>query len=76
MVYDVDEGDLLPGLSSTYGGGVEACFDGVVLSGEHSIGRQVCHREDEVRVLEGAVLLGVGDYERSVRGGSESDRCL
>ena len=30
---DVDTGDLLSGLSSARGGGVEACFHGVVLGG-------------------------------------------
>ena len=30
---DVYGGDLLPGLSFACGDGVEACFDGVVLSG-------------------------------------------
>ena len=30
---DVDGNEMLPGLSSARGGGVEACFDGVVLSG-------------------------------------------
>jgi hypothetical protein len=30
---DVDQGDMLPSLSSACCGGAEACFDGVVLSG-------------------------------------------
>ena len=30
---DIDGGDLLSGLTSARGGGVEACLDGVVLSG-------------------------------------------
>jgi len=30
---DIDGGDLLPGLSFACGGGIEACFDGFVLSG-------------------------------------------
>ena len=39
MGCDVDVDDLLLGLSSACGGDVEASFDGVVLSGKHSIGR-------------------------------------
>ena len=72
MGCDVDVVDLLPDLSSDCGGVVEASFVSVVLSGKHSIGRRVLHRDDEVYVLGGVVLLGVGEDERSVRGGSES----
>ena len=42
---DVDGGDLLPGLSSACGVGVEGRFDEVVLGGHHSIGRRVFTRD-------------------------------
>ena len=65
-------GDLLPSLSSTCDGGVEACFNGVVLSDQHSTCRRICYRYDEVRVQRRAVLLGVIENIGSVRGGPES----
>ena len=58
---DVDGGDLLPSLSSACGGGGEECFSEIILSGQHSIGRRIIYRDDEVRVLGRAVLLGVRD---------------
>ena len=73
MGCDVDGGDLLSGLSSACDGGVEGCFDGVVLSGKHSIDRRVFNRDDEVGVLGRDVLLGVGEDVRTVRGGTEED---
>jgi hypothetical protein len=73
MGCDVDGGDLLQSLSSACGDGVEASFDDVVLSGKHSTCRRASHRDDEVRVPGGVVLLGEGEDERSIRGGSESD---
>ena len=58
---DVNEGDPLPKFSSACGGGDEACFDGVVLSGQHSVGHRVLYRDDEVCELSGAALIGVGE---------------
>jgi len=68
---DFDVGDLLPGLSSTRGKGVEACFDGVGLGGKHSVGRRILYGDDEVCVLGRCVLLGVREDIRPIRGGSE-----
>ena len=73
MGCDVDGGYMLPGLSSGCGGGVEGSFDGVGLGGQHSIGRRVVDRDDEVGVLGGVVLLGVGEDVGTVRGGTEED---
>ena len=73
MGCDVDGGDLLPGLSSACGGGVEGRFDGVVMGGQHGIGRRVFKRDYEVGVLGGVVLLGVGEDVLTVRGGTEED---
>jgi len=72
----VDVGDVLSGLSSARGGGVEACFGWVGLSGQHSVGRQILYRDDEVCVPGGAVLLGVREDIRSDRGGPEGVRGL
>ncbi len=65
------KGDLLPSLSSASCGGDEACFDGVVLSGQHSIRHRVFYRDYEVSELSGDVLLGVGENISSIRCGSE-----
>ena len=73
---DVDGGDLLPGLSSAGGVGVEGRFDGVILSYQHSIGHRVLDRDDKVSVLSRAVLLGVGEDVGFIRGGTEEDRGL
>ena len=67
---DVDGGDLLP---SACGVGVQGRFDGVVLSGQHSIGRRVFNRDDEVGNLGRVVLLGVGEDVGTVRGGTKED---
>ena len=73
---DVDGGDMLLDLSFACGGGVEACFDGVVLGGQHSIGLRVLYRDAEVSELSGAVRLGMGDDVGSIRGGTEEDGSL
>ncbi len=70
MGCDVDGGDLLPGLSSACGGGVEGRSDGVVLIGQHSVDHRVFNRDDEVGVLGRVVLLGVGEDVCTVRGGT------
>ncbi len=57
MRCDVDGGDMLPGLSSACGGGVESRSDGVVQSGHHSVDHRVLNRDDEVGVLGGVVLF-------------------
>ena len=56
MGCDVDAGDLLSGLSSARGGGAEACFDGVGLSGQHSVPLGV---RDDIRSVRGS-SEGVG----------------
>jgi len=68
---DVDVGDLRPRLSSARDVDGEACFDGVGLSGHHSVGRRIFYRDDEVCVLRRADLLGVRENIRSARGFSE-----
>ena len=73
MGCDLDMGDLLPGLSSACGVGVEGCFDGVLLGGQHSIGHRVLYRDDEVGELCRDVLLGVGEDVGSIRGGTRED---
>ena len=70
---EVDGGNLLYGMASSCGCGVEACFDGIILSGEHRIGCRFFSRDDEVCMMGGVVLLGVGEDERSVRGSSKND---
>ncbi len=69
MDCDVDRGDLLPGLSSACGIGVEDHFDGVVLGGQHSIGRRVFDRDDENGVLGRIILLAVGEDVGTIRPG-------
>ena len=71
MGCDVDVGDLLLGLFVTRGVGVETCFGGVGLGGQHSVGRRIFYRDDEVRVMGRAVLLGVKEDIKTLRGGSE-----
>ena len=73
MGCDVDGGDLLPGLSSACGVGLEGRFDGVVLGGQHSIGHRVFNRDHEVGVLCRIILLGVGENVGTIRGGTEED---
>ncbi len=70
---DVDGIDLLPGLSSACGVGVEGRFNGVVMGGQHIIGCRVFSRDDEVGVLGRVFLLGVGEDVGTVRGGTEED---
>ena len=69
----VDGGDLLSGLSSACGVGVEGRFDGIGLGGPHSIDRRELNRDDEVSVLSRIVLLGVGEDVGTIRGGTEED---
>ena len=71
MGCDVDGSDLLPGLSSACGVGAEGRFSGVVLCGQHNIGRRVPNRDDEVGVLSRIILLGVGEDVGTTRGGTE-----
>ncbi len=68
MGCDVDGSDLLSGLSSACGGGVEGRFDGVAMGGQHSMRRRVCYRDDEVGVLGSVVFLGVGEDVGAVGG--------
>ena len=70
---DVDGGDLLPGLSSACGVGVEGRFDGAVLCSQHSISRRVFNLDDKVGVLGRIILLGVGEDVGTIRGGTEED---
>ena len=60
-------------MSSACGDVVEDRFVGVVLGGQHSIGRRVFNRYDEVGVLGGVILLGVREDVGTVRGGTEED---
>ncbi len=71
MGCNVDKGDMLPGLPSASCGGGEACFDGVVLSGQHCIGHRVLYRDYDIGELCGAVLLGVREDVSTIRCGSE-----
>ncbi len=66
-------GDLELGLACSCDGGIEACLDGVGEVGEHRVSRGVLERDDEVRVLDGVVFLGVRDNVGSIRRYSESE---
>jgi len=71
MGCDFDLGDMLPGLSLVRSEGAEACFDGVVLSGQHRVGHRILDGDDKVCMLGRGVLLGARNAERFFRGSSK-----